>query len=571
MYKIQIVDRSYKTYKIYNSLKMNEEEIVLNNLANEKLFNGDIFDYDKKEEKIKMIFSSVRSSLTIPGVLVLGENKEYGRKGQDRFYYRCMPDDMRLPPFLVPYKLKVGFTKKPANKYIRFEFNNWDDKFPVGTIISVLGDVTKLENFYEYQLYCKSLYSSMQKFTKATMKKLRERSSEYLINDIIEKYKPDDRRKWEVYTIDPEKSKDFDDGYSIVMLGEESYLISIYIANTTVWLDIMELWEAFSERISTIYLPDRKRPMLPTVLSDSLYSLCENETRFAFTLDIYYDMGKKQILKYNFRNTMIRVKRNLRYDSDEQEMDEDYIKLKEVIINMNERYNYVSHISSSHDVIAYLMIMMNYMSAQFMKAENIGIYRAMEINNKKEFSEEIPEEIKKFLKMWHSFGSNYVKYDKISGHELLNFDAYVHITSPIRRLVDTLNLIEIQSKLGLVNKNGDINKFYEYWTSDEKFEYINTTMKSIRRVQNDCSLLEACMKDKKIVEREWCGYVFDKMVRNDGLYQYMIYIKELKLVNRIISIHVLENMSEQRFNIYVFMDEGRLKQKIRLELLINKD
>ena len=39
-------------------------------------------------------------------------------------------------------------------------------------------------------------------------------------------------------------------------------------------------------RISTIYLPDKKRPMLPTILSDCLCSLQANKNRIAFVLDI---------------------------------------------------------------------------------------------------------------------------------------------------------------------------------------------------------------------------------------------------------------------------------------------
>ena len=48
----------------------------------------------------------------------------------------------------------------------------------------------------------------------------------------------------------------------------------------------LKLWNSFTKRVSTIYLPDRKRPMLPTILSDTLCSLQENENRFALTMEI---------------------------------------------------------------------------------------------------------------------------------------------------------------------------------------------------------------------------------------------------------------------------------------------
>ena len=54
--------------------------------------------------------------------------------------------------------------------------------------------------------------------------------------------------------------------------------------------------------------------------------------------------------------------------------------------------------------------------------------------------------------MWSS-GGTYVKYKNIEGHEILDLDAYVHITSPIRRLVDLLNILEFQHELNLIHFN----------------------------------------------------------------------------------------------------------------------
>ena len=79
-----------------------------------------------------------------------------------------------------------------TNKYITFEFRNWDNKHPMGVITQTLGDVTQLTSFYEYQLYCKSLYASIQDFTKATLNKLKERSELEFVESIIEKYNPED-------------------------------------------------------------------------------------------------------------------------------------------------------------------------------------------------------------------------------------------------------------------------------------------------------------------------------------------------------------------------------------------
>ena len=98
----------------------------------------------------------------------------------------------------------------------------------MGMLKHNLGSVDVLDNFYEYQLYCKSLYASIQNFTKATMKILRKNSEEYFINKLIEKYQPEDRLDYDIITIDSESCKDFDDGFSIKEENER-YILSVYI------------------------------------------------------------------------------------------------------------------------------------------------------------------------------------------------------------------------------------------------------------------------------------------------------------------------------------------------------
>jgi hypothetical protein len=178
----------------------------------------------------------------------------------------------------------------------------------------------------------------------------------------------------------------------------------------------------------------------------------------------------------------------------------------------------------------------------------------------------VPSDVQKFLKMWNSFGGQYVKYEQVERHDMLKLDAYVHITSPIRRLVDLLNMIIIQDSLGLMKLEGEQSIFYKRWTNSASVDYINQTMRSIRKVQNDCSLLNICTTDTQLLEKVHTGFIFDKIIRNDDLYQYMVYFPEFKMVNRFTSRHDKTGLSEQQFKLYVFMDENQLKQKIRIEL-----
>ena len=462
---------------------------------------------------------------------------------------------------------KNVFEKKRYDKYIVFEFHSWNEKHPTGRITNSLGPIHSLNSFYEYQLYCKSLYASIQKFNKETKKRLKLFTEEQHIKHMDNCFDFEDRTNNYIYTIDPETSKDFDDAFGVTFV-DDKLILSIYISNVSFWFRLLSLWESFSERISTIYLPDRKRPMLPTVLSDAICSLVEDHERFALTLDLVIDPNDNyNIVSSRFLNSKIRVWRNYRYDTHELE-NENVLLTYKTIKELNKRNKYVDSITTTHDMIAYMMILMNYYSATILKENKTGIYRSAKLNQTYKPPESVPDEVSKFLKIWHSFGGKYTKYENIESHDMLDFDAYVHITSPIRRLPDFLNILKLQDVLGLVELEANALDFYNKWTSDKSIDYINQTMRSIRRVQNDCSLLSMCQKDDSITKKMYRGYIFDKIVRNDALYQYMVYLPEIKMTNRITTRHNIDLNSSYQFKIYVFRDEARLKHKIRLEIQI---
>ena len=74
------------------------------------------------------------------------------------------------------------------------------------------------------------------------------------------------------------------------------------------------------------------------------------------------------------------------------------------------------------------------------------------------------------------------------------------------------------------------------------------------------------MDDPSIQETVYDGYIFDKLVRNDALYQYMVYLPEINMVNRFTSRYDKDNLTRQQFKIYVFTDQHSLKRKIRVEV-----
>jgi exoribonuclease R len=571
-YKIYVNDRNYSAWEVFETNTFQKFDIDINPNTS-KLFTNDVFSYEKNT--VEIVHSTVRSGSPMPGVLIINGNKTYGRSKNGKLLYKCVPDDKRLPPFLVPYEIKnVGFSKVFINLYVTFEFFEWEDKHPIGRLASAIGPVDVLDNFYEYQLYCKSLNASIQKFQKDTTKAIGKGDHEDFINSIKVKFPCiEDRtniKDWYIFTIDPPKSQDFDDGFSI-RLGENGIQqISIYIANVTIWMDVLNLWDSFSQRISTIYLPDKKRPMLPTILSECLCSLQEKVTRVAFVMDVF--IKDNDIIEIKYGNCLIKVARNFCYEEASLLRNEKYNSLLDITKNLSRKNRYISSVKNSHDVVCYLMILMNYYCATEMLKHKTGIFRSTIMKRECAVPDSIPEDVAKYIKIWNSASGQYIDGTLVINsdtssirHDLLDMDAYIHITSPIRRLVDLLNMIKLQSVLGVVKLSENVDKFYEKWLRD--LEYINTTMRSIRKVQCDCTLLDLCANNADVIDKEYDGYIFDKINRNDGLFQYIVFLPELKLSSRITLRDDFENFDSRKFKLFLFNDEESFKRKIRLHLV----
>jgi len=583
-YKIYVNDRSYTSWEVFDTNNFNKITLDINPLES-KLLSNDVFTVNK-DNTVNLIHSSVRSGPAMPAVLILAGNKTYGRQNKmkegkiynkkhsdmagGKLLYRCIPDDMRLPSFLVPYEIKnMGFSKVFKNLYVTILFDQWEDKHPRAKLDNVIGPVDVLDNFYEYQLYCKSLNASIQKFQKDTSKALESKCHDGIIDIVKQKY-PDvqdrtDSKFWHIITIDPPKSVDFDDGFSIVDLEDGIQQLSIYISNVTIWMDVLNLWDSFSRRISTIYLPDKKRPMLPTILSDCLCSLQEKVTRIAFVMDIF--IKNNEIIDIKHSNCFIKVANNYCYEEPKLLADPKYHLILDASQKLSVKNKYINNVRNSHEVVCYLMILMNYHCAKELIKYKTGIFRSTII--KREFSvpDTVPDDVSKFIKIWNSASGQYINGAEIidTRHEILDMDAYIHITSPIRRLVDLLNMIQFQQVTGIIKLSENINKFYNKWLED--IDYINTTMRSIRKVQCDCSLLDLCHNNPEVMDKEYDGYLFDKINRNDGLYQFVVFLPELKLSSRITMRDDFDNFECKKFKLYLFNNEEKFKRKIRLQIL----
>ena len=96
-------------------------------------------------------------------------------------------------------------------------------------------------------------------------------------------------------------------------------------------------------------------------------------------------------------------------------------------------------------------------------------------------------------------------------------------------------------------------------------DYINVTMRAIKKIQNDCTLLDTFSKNL-VLNKLYNGYCFDKLARSDGLFQYIVYLPELKLTSRITIREDFKNYELNQYKLVLFNNEEKFKKKIRLHL-----
>lgn len=467
----------------------------------------------------------------IPGILILNDNRTYGRhKSNNRLLYRCIPNDKTLSPVLIPYNINIGFSKVLKNLYILFSIR---EKTP--TLVETIGEIDILENFYEYQLYCRHLKHKHPHFSLQT--------------NIIPQPQPQPQSNREkiqpfIFTIDSPGTIDFDDAFSIETL-ETHIKITIYISNVPFILTKHNLWQyfhLFQERVASIYLPNKKIPLFPTKLSE-LCSLSSGQERPSFAFSLYIDKDTKQICYHDFHCQNVSISTNYIYDADELLSNTNYIQLLQTI-----QTTFNKNIQQSNELVETLMIFMGEKCAEQM---DNGIY-LLQTETSTETSTTTPQKYK-------SYNSLYV----LEKHE----KPYMHITSPIRRIVDIVNMtqfiINIESEKSQPSSfSPEIQKYI--CNVKQNINQLNSTMKSIKKAQSQCRLYY--LFKNQPINKLYNGIIFDKReTKTPDIYSYSVYLTEYKFTTTIKTRECEEK--EEKFHLYLFNDATTLKQKIKLQSL----
>lgn len=558
MFVFTALDRNYSNWKWTDQSTGQDVACNCDPVSN-KMITGDM--HDPVTEKVSHV-STFWSETVIPGILVCGTgSKTYGRFGK-RLLYKCIPNDRSLPAVLVPYECKVtGFSKVAPNKFVGFKLQGphvTSGKHLIGSLTHTIGDVDDFVAYCDYEMVAKGVSQSIQRFTKCVFLAIKTGLDRAALE---EKYAIQDLSERKVLSVDPDGCRDFDDAFSI-QYDNGTTTLSVYIANVALWMDALNLWERFPGRVSSIYLPDRVVPMLPTSLSEALCSLRSGESKYVCTMDVSFadDLTVRDVRFYVGKIT---VSRNYVYEEQDLFENPEFRAIHAFVNELCKSRPYVEEIRDSHDTVAYCMLMMNHLAAQSLGIERSGLFRCLEVKDRDVSS--LPQEVRCIARAWGSEGGKYSAFGDARRHDLMpgHVDLYCHITSPIRRLPDMLNQCILLNACGM-HLSSQGKTFCKTWI--DKCGVINDRMKGIRRVQTSAALLHTATIGRDVFG-SMEGYVLDVTDANTENSEVAIYVPQLKAVGHASCRNAVERYKKVEISLHLFVDEHSLKRKVRFNLL----
>ncbi len=248
-----------------------------------------------------------------------------------------------------------------------------------------------------------------------------------------------DLRHLDLVTVDPPGAKDLDDGFA-VETGADGYALYTAIADVAAVIPYKSAVdrEAYARGV-TYYLRDHTSHMLPDVLSTRKCSLLENQDRLAIV--VKQNLGWDCVLKdFEVMAAVVRSRDQLTYGQFYDLIEQDDPRFRAISTIHNTRrqtmnaelkaYLKDQGAFTTKSIVETLMVQTNSLCAQFLKSASVPfLSRNFEQGAQK-----------------NGQRAYYASYHL--GHANLHLLHYAHMTSPIRRYADLLNMRAIHKALG---------------------------------------------------------------------------------------------------------------------------
>lgn len=255
------------------------------------------------------------------------ENKEeilnqkfIGTYEKSRNFGFVVPDFKRLPTDIYISKKNSKKAKNGQKVLVQVTKVPKNNKSLEGIIVDVIGNADSRD--IEMKCLAKEfdIPSEFPDEVKKEAKNLKQFIDKKDISNRV------DFRGINIFTVDGEDTKDFDDAISIKKEKDGMYNLGVYIADVSYYVhDKSEIDKEAVKRGTSIYMLDRVIPMLPFELSNGICSLNAGEDRFVLAIEMKIDKNgivksskiSKGIINVKERMTYTNVQKILE-DSDEE-------------------------------------------------------------------------------------------------------------------------------------------------------------------------------------------------------------------------------------------------------------
>ena len=496
------------------------------------------------------------------GVLRLENARTYGRQTKKngkfgKLFFGITPAKCLDVPVKVAYEPLKAYGKCKdicnikKNRFVSYRIiNDCEGERPIANLVENYGPVDDLDALIKYRFAVKNL-------------ELRPKLGRSMVNAISDIHHQacmfvrslNDLEPIPIITIDPVGCKDIDDGVGIISKSDGTYTISICITHLPSYL--------MSENISqdqlvdslhnpcSVYLPERTIHMFDETFSLGLFSLSEGKLCPVLCLSVIVNSDgtiSDRILDVRLAT----VVKNYSYDSQELYNDSSYRLLQQItkLCFMKNPVKALDDIYDSHDLIAYLMILMNSYTAEILYELNMGIFRlANPIDNVR-----IPPELSSLKHIICNRASNYVLSSKISN------TPYCHITSPMRRLPDLINMIILTKHLYTSVECSKFDKLIEKSTTN--VETIDQMCRSAKKIGEELSLLYDIYYEKIDLSNLYEAVVIEQDQKRSNSYQ--VYIQDINKWFNVKTTHKLRQYEKVKCRILLFENAHTLIKKVRL-------
>jgi hypothetical protein len=543
--------------------------------------------------------------MMLPAILILADSKTFGRHPKNgKLLCRAILNQEYIPPnsedepitaLLVPWVNPTTFVKVYSNKFILVTPTLLKThKHLIGEITETIGDVDTLANCYRYEMLCKNMAIPTFK-----PPRLSSPSSPSPPPTILLPLP-------HIITIDGEHTTDRDDGFRIEVINNDDmppdYVVHVHITNAPHIIKQHGIDIAKCQRATTLYLPPDSTtsatPATPAhigMLPSAIEDLCGlTKGREVETVDFAFEVSGSGnpafggvVRSVRHFTQKVVVAQNYVYESDEMNANPQYKLLYDVTqLVLNHPSNHMkfpfittaidapSNRLSSENVVAIWMLISNYYAAQHLWAlklngYNNGIFRRTTSIDTTAASATAPQ--KPDIRTLPLFVQSDIRgmYSTEPGpHTALGVDCYAHVTSPIRRMADMVNLDILSSTTTFAATTDSL--WYNFWITEPGIAELNRQMWNAKKVQNYCNLLY------EIHKHEHCTYA-GILVEPISPQKWSIYLPKLKIFTKItISPLPLYTTTppyipipgdEITCKLHLFKDKSTAKQKLRLSII----